>query len=274
VPVSLRLPDMKKTSSALAVIAGMILSGQAAVWGARLGGHDPKAGFPFPDLEGLVLFLIGALILPLVAAAISTIILSFISRRHPAVSLPIPLAILLLGPLLGLALGYSVQSQKNQARNEGKAFDAQQRAAYSQYASQATADPEIVLRERWFEQDSKVPQSPVSTARQMVFKHSFQPDHLTVSYTPDQLREIHHQVPESGLYMIGHPMCPPDLIEQMWPVTLSSGQAGPIRWIIENPATPRHLLEKYQSERIQSNRSVSGWIDEAVEKRLKRDPLR
>ena len=259
---------MNKSVAATAVIIGIVLSGQCAVWGACLGGHNPEAGYPFPDFKGIVLFLIGVTVVPLGVAVITTIIRSVIATYHTSVRIPISIAILLLGPLFSLAMGYSMQSRDNHARDKNNAFYAQQKEAYFNLAAQLTADPGIVLRERWFD-PSPVPWSAAVSARQMVFEDSFQPKHLTVAYTGDQLREIAELSHDKRLFVVCHPKCPPDLIESMWPLVLSSGQAWLIEQMIDNSATPRHLFEEYQSDRLHSNRAVSGWIDRAIEERLK-----
>jgi hypothetical protein len=124
---------------------------------------------------------------------------------------PISVAILLLGPLLGLATGYTVQSCDNRTKAREREFYAEQEKAYARYSMQVIADPGIVLRERWFERESKFPWSASMSARKMVFEDSFQPDHFSVSYTGDQLREIFNQAPEMRGLVVRHPMCPADL---------------------------------------------------------------
>jgi len=260
---------MSKVASIIAVIAGVILSGQCAIWGAVLGGHDPKAGYPFPDLKGLVLFLGGFTLIPLGVVAFVVIFRRILSYRYNSVCLPIPVAILLLGPLVGLAMGYSVQARDNRKDNEEKEFYLRQKEAYSSYAVQVTADPSIVLRERWYAETTEVHRSADISARQMVFEHSFNKDHLAVPYTGEQLRKISEQAKDKRLFVVCHPNCPADLIASMWPLVFASGQAWIIGHMIDNPATPKHLLEAYRAERIKANRPVTGWIDREIEERIK-----
>lgn len=262
---------MNKAVSIIAVIAGVILSGQCAVWGSCLGGHDPNAGYPFPDLKGAVLFLIGVSVIPLGVVVLITIVRGLLSSRHTTIRIPIPVAILLLGPLFSLAMGYSVQARDNRTRDQEKQFYVRQKEAYSHYAAQVSADPGIVLRERWYEEASKDSWSGAGlSARRMVFEDSFRPDHLAVAYSGDQLREISECSQDKRLFVVCHPQCPPDLIESMWPLVMSSGQAWMIGQMIDNPATPSHLFEEYQLERLNANRAVSGWIDRAIEERIKK----
>jgi hypothetical protein len=249
---------MNRTAAVTSIIVGVILSGQCAIWGACLGGHDPKAGYPFPDLKGAVLFLIGLSVVPLVVVVCTAVVRRFLSTRLITVRLPISLAILTLAPLFSLGLGYLVQSSDNRERDRRHEFDAKQKEAYFHYAKEVTSDPGIVLRERWYE---KVPETLWSDAgrssRRMVFEHSFNSDHLAVAYTGDQLREISRRAEDKSLFVVCHPKCPPDLIEALWPEVYASGQAWMIDRMVDNPATPRHLLEKHQAERLSSKRAVA-----------------
>lgn len=262
---------MNKVAAVIAVIAGLILSGQCAVWGACLGGHNPKAGYPFPDLKGAVYFLIGVSVIPLGVVAFITVIRRFISSDNILTRISIPIAILVLGPLFSLVTGLTFQALDNHARDVRKDHNVAEKEAYAHYAAQVTADPGIVLRERWYEEAYASPWSGSRmSARLMVFEHSFNTDHLTVSYTEDQLRDIADRAQDKRLFVACHPNCPPDLIVSMWPLVLSSRQAWMIRKMIDNPSTPRHLFEEYQSERLNSNRAIVGWVDEAVEEHLKK----
>lgn len=262
---------MNKSVAAIAVIIGIVLSGLCAIWGACLGGHDPGAGYPFPDLKGIVLFLIGVTVVPLGVVVFITIVRRFLSQHLTSIRFPIPVAILLLGPVFSLAIGYLVQARDNRARDQEKEFYAGQKEAYSHYAAQVTADPGIVLRERWFD-PSPVPWSAAVNARQMVFEDSFQPKHFTVGYTGGQLREIAERSHEKRLFVVCHPMCPPDLIEEMWPLVFSSGQSWMIEQMIKNRATPKHLLEECRLKRLDSKRDVSYWYDSMIEERLNECP--
>ncbi len=260
---------MNKAASIIALIASVILSGQCAVWGAYLGRHDPKAGYPFPDFKGAVLFLTGVSVIPFVVVVLIMIVRRFLSSRHTSIRIPFPVTILLLGPLFSLAMGYSVQARDNRTRDQEKKFYVRQKEAYSHYAAQLTADPGIVLRERWYEEASETSWCGAgASARRMVFEDSFRPDHLAVAFTGNHLREISERAQDRRLLVVCHPQCPPDLIESMWPLVMSSRQAGMIGQMIDNPATPKHLFEEYQ--RLNSNRAVSGWMDRAIEERLKK----
>lgn len=259
---------MNKAASIIAVIAGVILSGQCAIWGACLEGHDPKAGYPFPDLKGAALCLVGMSVIPLVVVVFITIARRFLLSRHTSIRVPFPVAILLLGPLFSLAMGYSVQARDNRTRNQEKKFYVRQKEAYSHYAAQVTADPSIVLRERWYEEASEVPWSAGVSARKMVFEDSFRPDHLSVPYSGEQLKEISERAQDKRLFVVCHPNCPADLIESMWTSVFATRQAWMIGQMIDNPATPKHLLEAYRAERIKAERPVTGWIDREIEERL------
>jgi hypothetical protein len=262
---------MNKVAAVIAVVAGVILSGKSTVWGACLGGHDPMAGYPFPDLKGALLFLIGVSVIPLGVVAFIAVVRRFISPDNILTRISIPIAILVLGPLCSLVVGLSLQALYNVAKAQKKEFYVGEKEAYSRYAVQVTSDPGIVLRERWYEDVSgNLLNGAAVSARRMVFEHSFNTDHLAVPYTGEQLREISERAKDKGLYVVCHPSCPPDLISSLWPLVMSSGQAWMIGQMIDNPSTPRHLFEEYQSERLNSNRAVVGWVDKAVEDRLKK----
>jgi len=133
--------------------------------GRCLGGHDPKAGYPFPDFKGAVLFIVGVSLIPLGVVAFITIVRRILSSRYISIRVPIPIAILLLSPLFSFAVGYSVQARDNREKNEEKEFYERQKEAYSRYAAQVTADPGIVLRERWYAETTEVPWSAAVNAR-------------------------------------------------------------------------------------------------------------
>ena len=261
---------MSKVAVNIAIIVGIILSGQCAVWGTCLGGRDLRAGSPFPDFMAIGLFLLGVTVIPLGVVVLTTVVRRFLSKRFTSVRISVPLAILILGPLFGLIMGYSVQARENRKKEQGREFEARQREAYSQLAAQLTADPGIALRERWFELNWEVGDGAVMSARQMVFRHSFDSAHLNVAYTGEQLREISERAQGERLSVIYHPMCPPDLLEVLWPLVWDSRDSCLIEAIINHPATPRHLFEEYQAEGLNSKRTNNyWWVDIAIEKRLK-----
>ena len=263
-----RAKETNKATAAIAGIAGVVLSGFSAFWGACLGGHNPRAGEPFPDFEGIALFLIGVSVIPLGVAVIAALVRHYITSRFAAARVSIPFAILLLGPPVSLELGYSVQARKNHKMAQEMEFYAEQKVEYARYAAQVTTDPGIVLRERWYEKPSNVPWGASLSARQMVFDDSFCPDHFAVAYTGDQLREIAERAQDKRLLVVCHPNCPPDLIESLWPQVMASGQSQLTSRMIQNPATPKHLLEEHQAERLNSKRTNATWIDREIDEHL------
>ncbi|MFZ9936806.1 MAG: hypothetical protein ACO3JG_07060, partial [Luteolibacter sp.] len=166
-----------------------------------------------------------------------------------------------------LAVGITAQQSDNLERNKRDEFYARQKESYSRFAAQVSAEPSVVLSDRWYEDFSADDHAKVS-ARRMVLEDSFRPDRLVVPYTGDQLRELSMKAREKGLLVVSHPSCPPDLIEAMWSAVLSSREAWLIGAMIDNPATPRHLFEAYRAERLRANRAVSGWIDREIERRI------
>lgn len=259
--------DMKLLGAIIATVVGVFLSGRCAVWGACLAGYKLNAGYPFPDVKAIVLFLTGAFAVPLVVAYSINILRNRLSYRLDANRLSIPFAVLLLAPLISLAVGFTVQSRRNMEREQRAEFRSRQEDIYFRLASQVAANPSIVLRERWFEEASDDDYAYVA-ARRKVFEDSFRPDRLVVPYTGEQLQELSTKARENGLLVVSHPNCRPDLIESMWSAVLASREAWLIGAMIDNPATPRPLFEAYRAERLKANREVSGWIDREIERRI------
>lgn len=259
-------------TSGILMIGGMILSANATGWGACAAGHDPNAGYPFPDFMGAVLFLMGLTVIPLVVAMGLALLRRMFSTRFATTPLSTALGILMIAPLLSWAIGYRAQLPASRRLAKEREFHATANEAYRHYAAQITADPEIVLRERWFEWDDSDRVGAKAQARWEVFEKSFQPKELNVPYTADHLRRIYEQSPFSRAWVASHPLCPPDLIEQLWPSLFSLRDVSMIEGVIKNPATPRHLLEEYQATRQHSSPThpYSHIIDGTVERRLER----
>ena len=253
-----------------ATIAGALISGICAVWGAVLSGHNTKAAYPFPDLFGAIVFLVGTFAVPLAVAGLVGAIRGYKANRNITSRLSIPNAVLFFGPLLGLLTGSVLQSFQNLERTRAGDFRAQQREAYSEYVELLTADPGIVLREKWYEGYSGLRyHEDLLLMRHDAFRHSFDPRLLTVTYSSEQLREISNKATEKAnyrLYVVCHPNCPPDLLETLWPLVFSSGEASLITGIIENASTPRHLFEEYKAEHLDGKNRITGWERTIVER--------
>jgi hypothetical protein len=258
---------MKLFGTTIAIAIGVIASGICAVWGACLTGHQLNAGYPFPDIKAIMLFLSGAVVVPLLVAGCIKILRNYLSPRLDSNRLLLPVAILFFAPLVSLAVGISAQHRDNLERNKRDEFYARQKESYSRFAAQVSAEPSIVLSDRWYEDFSDDDYAKVS-ARRMVFEDSFRPDRLVVPYTGELLRGLSTKARDKSLFVVSHPNCPPDLIESMWSAVLASREAWLIGAMIDNPATPRQLFEAYQAERLKANRAVSGWIDREIERRI------
>jgi len=250
------------------VLIGMVFSGWAAVAGAGAAGRDFRAGYPFPDFMALGLFLLGLVIVPLGVAFIVAVARGLSRGRILATPLSILLAILFVGPAVSWIIGYRIQIPYTRRLAEDRKLHELRNETYRQFREQIEKDPEIVLRERWFEWDSTDKAGAKAHARWDVYVDSFEPRErkLKVSYTVDQLRKIYEQSPFSRPMVATHPLCPPELIEAIWPTLLTLRDRTTAEHVIANPATPRHLLEEHSKP----SSPESDWFDYEVEEALKR----
>ena len=205
-----------------------------------------------------------------VGIAISIFLTQNYNITKPLRYFSIPTNILILGPLIGSAAGYFFQMAEIREKETSRQFYAAQIAAYKDYAAELTADPAVVLRERWYEDDPKLEWS-ARLARRMAFHHSFDINQLKVPYTVNQLKEIFRLSPEARLSITNHPMCPLDLIVTLWNDSLSTMETWPLERLIKNPTTPRYLLEDYQKRWTEYSRLHSVYIKESIDRQLNID---
>jgi hypothetical protein len=248
------------------ILIGIGLAGKAAVWGACVAGLNPGAAWPFPSFEAIGLFFVGMIFGPLVALILNTAI----RAAMPKVRIPSTYMVLILAPVLTFAFGNTFHrlSVRHYAE-EGKRMA--ERAAdyqieYSKIASLAIADPEIVLREKWFTW------TPQHNTRYEVFEDSMRNDDIKIAYTPEQLRRLDQMDTRLRRLLVGHPACPPDLIESMWPVALKESKehdVGLLVTILYNPQTPLSLIESYEAEKSKTRGKSWDAMDEALQQRLK-----
>jgi hypothetical protein len=166
---------MRILGTAIAITIVVVASGICAVWGACLAGRQLNAGYPFPDVKAIMLFLSGAVAVPLFVAVCTKILRHCLSPRFDSNRLLLPVAILLLAPLVSLAGGISAQTRDNLERNKRDEFYARKKELYSRFAARVIAEPSIVLSERWYEDFPDDDYANVS-ARRIVFEDSFRPD--------------------------------------------------------------------------------------------------
>ena len=136
---------------ATSVLSGVFLSGILARQGAISAGHDPSAGWPFPDLTGWVIFAFGALACPI----LSVCLVKLLSRILPKSSYRVIFATVVIPPLIAFPMGAAAYRWRvsNLAGDSRKAADSSriQRAKSDALQAQLISDPEIALRERWFD---------------------------------------------------------------------------------------------------------------------------
>ncbi|HEY8961287.1 MAG TPA: hypothetical protein VIM57_03715, partial [Luteolibacter sp.] len=246
---------------------------QSAVWGACAAGRDLNAGYPFPDFMAIGLFLMGLTVIPL-GVMIVVGIIRRCSKGFFTSSGSATLAILLASSLVSWGVGYRMQMPYTKLLENEKKFSELAHESYRQYARQIKEDPEIVLRERWFEWDDSDRTGAKAKARWNVFENSLKGEYLKVPYTVDQLRRIFEESPFCRPMVASHPQCPPELIEQIWPKLFSLRDISTTEDVINNPATPRHLLEEYQEKRRAGTLlpEYAHILDDTVEQRLRKRP--
>jgi hypothetical protein len=246
------------------IVAGLWLAGEAAVWGARAAGLNPKAAWPFPSFEAIALFGAGTVFGPLLALILNVAVRAAV----PKVRIPTAYVVLVVAPLLTFALGNAFHrfSVRHYAK-EGKQMAARvadYELEYSKFAAQAIADPEIVLREKWFTWD------PQPNVRYQVFENSMRNDKTTIAYTTEQLQRLDRMDPQLRRLLVRHPACPPEIIESMWPIALRESKehdVGLLVAILYNPQTPQHLIEPYETEKRKTRGNSWDAMDEALKQR-------
>jgi len=250
------------------VLIGMAFSGLAAVAGAGAAGRNFNAGYPFPDFMAWGLFLLGLLIVPLGVSFVVLVVRGLSRGRVLTTPLSILLTILFVSPVVSWVIGYRMQTPYTRHLAESRKLNELRAEAYRQFREQIEKDPEIVLRERWFEWDSTDKSGAKAHARWDVYVDSFElrESKLKVHYTVDQLRRIYEQSPFSRPMVATHPLCPPELIEAIWPTLFTLRDSTMADRVIANPATPLHLLEEHGESTSPNRRD----FDYEVEKALKR----
>lgn len=251
---------------AASVIAGVFLSGFLAGKGAISAGHDPTAGWPFPDLTGMIIFVLGALACPILAFCL----VKLLSRVLPKSPCRVIFTTLVIPPLIAYPMGAAAYHWhvRNDAANSRKAaeFSQIQRAKSDALQARLIADPEIALRERWFERNQ------ADEMTRYLFTKSLKEPH--VSYTLAQLTRIYQEAPEARALVVAHPACDPPFLANHWSHALSEATAGNddiLLAIASNPKTPKELLENLESSELLSLRKVPDTLKHVLDARLHRE---
>ncbi|NQW99304.1 hypothetical protein HQ447_01505 [bacterium] len=136
---------------AASFLAGALLAGYFAGKGAISAGHDPTASRPFPDITGLFICALATLACPIFAVCVTKLL----SRVLPRSPYRLIFAALVIPPLMAFPMGSALYRRKirNDATHSRRAaeFDHLRRVQIDALQTQLIADPEIALRERWFE---------------------------------------------------------------------------------------------------------------------------
>lgn len=253
---------------ATSVLSGVFLSGILARKGAISAGHDPTAGWPFPDLTGWVIFAFGALACPI----LSVCLVKLLSRILPKSSYRVIFATVVIPPLIAFPMGAAAYRWRvsNLAGDSRKAADSSriQRAKSDALQAQLISDPEIALRERWFDW-----KRGNEMARYLFTESLKEP---RVPYTPAQLSRIYQEAPEARVLVVAHPACDSAFLADHWSLALNEAEAGNDRILIaiaSNPKTPKALLENLESSSLLSHRPVPDTLKHVLDLRLHRGEL-
>ncbi len=253
---------------ATSVLAGAILSGTLAGKGAISAGHDPTAGWPFPDLTGWVIFASGALVCPILGVCL----VKLLSRILPKSPYRLIIATFVIPPLIALPMGSALYRRhvRNDAANsrEVAEFDQIRRAKSDALQARLISDPEIALRERWFEWKQG------NEMVRYLFTESLKNTH--VPYSPAQLARIYQEAPEARALVVAHPACDPAFLANHWGHALTAAEAGNDDILIavaSNPKTPKALLENLESSSLLSHRKAPDTLRHVLDARLHREKL-
>jgi hypothetical protein len=253
---------------AVSIISGSYLSGFLAVKGAVSAGHDPTAGWPFPDVNGLVIFIGGAIACPILAFCL----VKLLSRILPKTSYLAIFTTLVISPLLAVPMGAAAYRWhfRPPVRDPAKEVKSHQDnlAKNEALLARLISDPEIALRERWFEW------KPGNELLRYLFIKSL--GEPSVPYSADQLARIYHEAPEARVLVVAHPACDPSFLENHWSHALQQAEAGNreiLTAIVSNPKTPQALLEKLESSSLFSQSGEPDALRQMLDTRLHGDQL-
>ena len=225
--------------------------------GAIAAGHDPRAGWPFPDLKGFVYFISGMLAGPVITACLMKLLM----RAIPNSDVRTIFASCILVPLLAFPEGSGIYRLQGRAEVEMSARDvAHYRAAIARkeaLEARLVTDPEVALRERWY-----VWKGGDDPHREILLESL---KSTRVPYTPGLLANIYEKIPEAGPSLVSHPACDPEFLTSHWRDALAWALGGDDKTLIAivgNPRTPLHLVEELQLlETLKAGKELQAAID-------------
>lgn len=235
------------------------------VTGAVVAGHDPSAGYPFPDVTGMVYFVLGAVLCPLLALCLARLLRVFF-RKNPH----FVITTLIFPSLIAFSSGVLVHRAR--VREEARASIRQEKhEAYWQVKKQElleelVADPGIALRDRWYEQKD--------FEKYRVFVESLQGQ--LVSYSPLQLENVYQAAPDMREDVLAHPACDLPFLEKIWGDALRDSESGGGRLLIrvvKNPAASRELLMRIEEGLGPRTGGSSSPVRQVLDARLRGEDL-
>lgn len=254
--------------AAVSLLVGIPLSGHMARKGAISAGHDPTAAFPFPDLTGSAIFILGSLVCPILAVCL----VKLLSRALPKSPYHFILSTLVISPLLAFPMGASANRWRvqNLARESVKnaEYSYAQRAESDAHLARLISDPEIALRERWFERKHG------NEINRYLFIESLKDSR--VLYSIAQLASIYQEAPDARALVVAHPTCDSAFLADHWSHALKEAEAGNceiLTTIASNAKTPQALLEGLELSSPLSPREVPDTLKQASDLRLHGEKL-
>lgn len=240
------LNSFRSLSNFAIICLGIFFTGLALSKGALWAGHQPGAGYPFPDFEGLFVLIFVLILAPLVALAITYLC----HRSKTWAFMPYSAVLLAIGPLIGVTIGITRQVNENRERQARKLMSSESRRYYNLFGEQVRKDPEIIFQENWFDRTAHNSKDPSERgreyARYLILIHSFQPKHQIVYYTEDQLRKVCEHNWKYDYYVAIHPSCPEDLMIYLYKKAAEIPDSYVMEEISKNPSAPASLVEQHK----------------------------
>ena len=236
------------------VLCGAFLSGLAAPGGAMASGM-PAGGFGWQFLPFIFFgWLFGLL------AAVVALVISLNRKWNSACQFFLPLIAPPIIAFVGSAIAVPILAaiDKSEVRHHQEDF-ADKKATYHELYERLRRDPEIVLREKWYE---------ANDLRYQAFEDSVWDS--TIPYSLGLLKRLYVEAPVTRDVIFTHPACDAAFLsehfQEAW-ARAGSVNYGMLASIASNPNTPRELVE-----RVADSSNLPGGPAEAAKEALGRAP--
>jgi len=198
-------------------------------------------------------------------------LVKLLSRVIPKSPYDMILAVLVLGPLMAFPTGITAYHWHKRnlaiASKKSAEYASAQRATSDALQALLMSDPEIALRERWFEWRRN------NEAEHYLFSKSL--ENPQIPYNLSQLARIYKEAPEARALVVVHPACDAEFLTTHWKDALNKAEAGDdkiLTAIVSNPRTPIALLENLESSSLTLLKTSSP-LKNQLDFRLHKDEL-